>query len=163
MSTVTTTSKSLMKQIRDYRWAAEKAPDNPSRPNVAWLGFRDTTSSVIKVSKRIRSPALTASIQVVCTSRIARSSDPICNPHRQTRLITRQFGRRPSKCIGLDVAQVYFAGLSADDTEMSCSLCSLAQFISLNYLRKYHQILTCRNMVHKLKLYLDIYQDFSMH
>jgi hypothetical protein len=108
-----------MQRIRDCWWAAEKPSENPSRPNGARPGFRNTTSSVIKVSKRTRSPALTASIQVVCTSRIARSPDPIRNLHCQTSLITRRFGRRPSKSIGLDLAQVLFARLSADDTAMN--------------------------------------------
>ena len=58
----------------------------------------------IKVSKRTRSPALTASIQVVCTSRIARSSDPICNLHCQNSSITRQSGRR-SASIAIQVGE----------------------------------------------------------
>src|SRR5258707_14607418 len=77
-----------MQRIRNRWWAAEKPTGNPSRPNDAWPGFRNTTSSAIKVSKRARSPVMTASIQVVCTSRIARSSEPICNLHCQNSSIT---------------------------------------------------------------------------
>src|SRR5262249_27152226 len=77
--TTTTSSNSLMQLIRACWWAAEKPGENPSRPNGAWPGLRNTTSSAIKLSKQTRSPALTASIQVECTSRIARSSGPICN------------------------------------------------------------------------------------
>src|SRR5207248_1930886 len=73
-----------MQSIRACWWAAEKAGENPSRPHGAWPGLRNTTSSAIKLSKRTRSPALTASIQVECTSRIARSSGPICNLRRRT-------------------------------------------------------------------------------
>jgi len=42
---------------------AEKLAENPSRPSGAWPGLRNTTSSVINVSKRARSLALTALIQ----------------------------------------------------------------------------------------------------
>src|SRR5437868_4993523 len=68
-----------MQLIRACRWAAEKPGENPSRPNGTWPGLRNTTSSAIKPSKQTRSPALTASIQVECAARIARSSGPICN------------------------------------------------------------------------------------
>src|SRR6516165_1809004 len=68
-----------MQWIRACWWAAEKPAENPSRPNGAWPGLRNTTSSAIKLSKQTRSPALTASIQVECTSRIVRSSGPIYN------------------------------------------------------------------------------------
>src|SRR6516162_2988420 len=73
-----------MQLIRACWWAAEKPGENPSRPIGAWPGLRNTTPSAIKLSKHTRSPALTASIQVECTSRIARSSGPICNLRRRT-------------------------------------------------------------------------------
>src|SRR5262245_253179 len=77
-----------MQLIRACWWAAEKPGEKPSRPNGAWPGLRNTTSSAIKPSKQTRSPALTAWIQVACTSRIARSSGPICNPRLRTTTLT---------------------------------------------------------------------------
>src|SRR5262245_8276024 len=72
-------SSSLMQLIRACWCAAEKPGGNASRPSGAWPGLRSTTSSAIKPSKQTTSPALTASIQVECSSRIARSSGLICN------------------------------------------------------------------------------------
>src|SRR5262249_15532033 len=78
-----------MQWIRACWWAAVKPGENPSRPTGAWPGLRNTTSSAIKLSKQIGSPALTASIQVACTSRIARSSGSICNLRRQMPKLAR--------------------------------------------------------------------------
>src|SRR5262249_30384044 len=52
-----------------------KLEENPSRSNGAWPGVRKTTSSATKVSRRAKSPALTASIQIESTVRISLSSD----------------------------------------------------------------------------------------
>src|SRR5436309_15834352 len=54
-----------------------KLDENPSRPNGAWPGVIKSTFSATNVSRRARSPALTASIQIECTVRISRSSDAI--------------------------------------------------------------------------------------
>src|SRR5262249_52940956 len=81
-----------MQLIRACWWAAEKPGENPSRPIGAWPGLRNTTSSAIKLCKQTRSPALTASIQVECISRIARSSGPICNLCRRTTRISCRAG-----------------------------------------------------------------------
>jgi hypothetical protein len=74
-----TSSNSLIQRITACLCAAKKAVENPSRPNGAWPGLRNTTSLVIKVSKRARSPAFTASIHMECTSWISRSSVLIWN------------------------------------------------------------------------------------
>src|SRR4051812_8651441 len=54
-----------------------KVDENFSRPNGAWPGEKKTTSSAAKASRRSRSPAFTASIQIECTVRISCSSDVI--------------------------------------------------------------------------------------
>ena len=77
--------------IRNCWWAAEKPAVNPSLPNGARPGLRNTASSAMKVSKRPRSPVLTASIQVVCTSRMARSSGA---GRRRTRSVLTTYPRQ---------------------------------------------------------------------
>src|SRR5262249_58846399 len=56
-----------------------KLAETPSRPTGGCPGVRKTTSSATKVSRRARSPALTASIQIECIVRISRSSDAIAS------------------------------------------------------------------------------------
>src|ERR1041384_5507636 len=72
-----TSSNSLVQHIRICWWAVLKLDENPSQPNGAWRGVRKTTSCATNVSRRARSPALTASIKIECTVRISRSSDAI--------------------------------------------------------------------------------------
>src|SRR5215471_6973593 len=80
-----------------------KLDENPSRPNGAWPGVRKTTSSATKVSRRARSPALTASIQIECTVRISRSSNAIACLRGLTRIMRQlvvYFCRHRGKCAG---------------------------------------------------------------